>query len=219
MERPMNQSVIAATSDPAILGSNRAEGRHNDIACIKNRWGLVCARAMRFGIVFVLLLFVGSTFAQNTNSGDIRGTVTDATGAVIPGATVTVLDVDKGVTTTYVTNGAGLYDTGSIVTDHYTVTFTREGFGTFVRGPVTLQVQTLTIDASLPTGATAQTVRVTTDAPLLETESGAQSTTLPANELNALPNFGVPSWESFTILMPGASGTPSNGLSAVNPGQ
>ena len=215
----MNQSVIAATSDPAILGSNRAEGRHNDIACIKNRWGLVCARAMRFGIVFVLLLFVGSTFAQNTNSGDIRGTVTDATGAVIPGATVTVLDVDKGVTTTYVTNGAGLYDTGSIVTDHYTVTFTREGFGTFVRGPVTLQVQTLTIDASLPTGATAQTVRVTTDAPLLETESGAQSTTLPANELNALPNFGVPSWESFTILMPGASGTPSNGLSAVNPGQ
>ena len=168
----MNQSVIAATSDPAILGSNRAEGRHNDIACIENRWRLVCARAMRFGIVFVLLLFVGSIFAQNTNSGDIRGTVTDATGAVIPGATVTVLDVDKGVTTTYVTNGAGLYDTGSIVTDHYTVTFTKKDFGTFVRGPVTLQLQTLTVDASLLPGATAQTVRGTTDVPLLETETG-----------------------------------------------
>lgn len=50
----MKNNVIAATSNPAMLGSNRAEGRHNDIAFIENRWGLVCARAMRFGITFIL---------------------------------------------------------------------------------------------------------------------------------------------------------------------
>lgn len=78
--------------------------------------------------------------AQNTNSGDLRGTVTDATGAVIPGVTVEVKDVDKGVVKAYVTNGAGLYDTGSITPDHYLLTFTRPGFSSFVRGPITLDV-------------------------------------------------------------------------------
>jgi hypothetical protein len=67
-------------------------------------------------------------FAQNTNSGDIRGTVTDSAGAVIPGVTVTVRDVDKGVVKTFTTNGAGLYDTGPIVPDHYLIDCTKEGF-------------------------------------------------------------------------------------------
>ena len=89
--------------------------------------------------VLVSLLITSAVLAQNTNSGDLRGTVTDATGAVIPGVKVEVRDVDKGVVKTYVTNGAGLYDTGSITPDHYLLTFTRAGFGTFVRGPITLK--------------------------------------------------------------------------------
>ena len=134
---------------------------------------------MRCSIALAIFLFASLAFTQNTNSGNIRGTVTDATGAVLPGVTVTVEDIDKGVTTTYVTDGSGLYDTGSIVPDHYTLTFTKDGFSTFVRGPITLRVQTLTVDGSLKVGATTQTVRVTTDVPLLQTETGAQSTTLP----------------------------------------
>ena len=64
------------------------------------------------------LCTTGTGLAQNTNSGDIRGSVTDATGAVLPGVTVTVLDVDKNVTHTYVTNSSGLFDTGPIVPDN-----------------------------------------------------------------------------------------------------
>ena len=79
-----------------------------------------------------------SLFAQNTNSGDIRGAVTDPLGAVIPGVTVTEKDVDKDVVKTFTTNGAGLYDTGPIVSDHYLITFTQEGFTTFERSPLTL---------------------------------------------------------------------------------
>jgi hypothetical protein len=173
---------------------------------------------LRCSIALAIFLFVSLAFAQNTNSGDIRGTVTDATGAVLPGVTVTVEDVDKGVTTTYVTDGAGLYETGSIVPDHYTLTFTKDGFSTFVRGPVTLRVETLTVDGSLKVGATAQTVRVTTDVPLLKTETGEQSTTLPEKELQDLPQVGA-SWENFVILMPGTSGTPTGGQSNVDPGQ
>jgi hypothetical protein len=215
----MKHHLIATTSSSAMLGSNRSEFRHSHVACIENRWRFVCANAVRFSIVFAVFLFVGSAFGQNTNAGDIRGTATDSTGAAISGVTITVLDVDKGVTTTYTTDGAGLYDTGSVVTGHYTITFTKDGFNTFVRGPITLLVETLTVNGSLKVGSAAETVRVTTDVPLLETETGAQSTTLEEKELNDLPNFGAPSWEAFTILMPGASGSPSNGLSNVDPGQ
>jgi hypothetical protein len=171
----------------------------------------------RFCAVLGALLCVSPVFAQNTNSGDIRGTVTDATGAIIAGATVNVEDVDKHVTTTYVTNGVGLYDTGSIVPDHYILTFTKDGFDSFKRGPVTLQVETLTVNGILKVGSASETVQVSTDVPLLDTESGAQSTDFSEIELQDLPNFA--SWENFIILMPGTSGTPTGGLSNVNPGQ
>ena len=70
----------------------------------------------------------GACVAQNTNSGDLRGTATDKTGAVIQGVTVNVTDIDQGVTRTYVTDGAGLYDTGAIPEDHYQVKFTQSRF-------------------------------------------------------------------------------------------
>lgn len=74
-------------------------------------------------LAVVLLLSGALSFAQNTSSGDIRGTVTDPIQAVIPGVTVTVTvkDVEKGIVKTFTTNGSGLYDTGSIVPDHYII--------------------------------------------------------------------------------------------------
>src|SRR5579872_7366787 len=170
----------------------------------------------RLVIVFVLSLSASSVLAQNSNSGEIRGTLTDNSGAVVPGAAVTVTNVATGVTTTYETNSVGLYDTGSIVTGSYTVTFTKTGFDTFVRGPVTLRAETLTIDGVLKVGTSSQMVRVTADAPLLETESCAQTTTLAEQEMQELPNFA--SWENFIVLAPGTAGAPTGGY-GMNPGQ
>src|ERR1700741_1125875 len=82
-------------------------------------------KLIRSGLVVALTLSGVAGFAQNTNSGDIRGTGPDATGAVVPGVTVKVQDVDKGVVRTFETDGAGLYDTGPIVPDHYLITFTK----------------------------------------------------------------------------------------------
>lgn len=170
---------------------------------------------IRLSVAIFLLWGISSAWGQNTNSGDIRGTVTDASGAVIPGATVSVEDVDKHVTTTYVTNSSGLYDTDSIVPDHYTITFTKGGFTTFVRGPVTLLVETITINGHLKVGATSQTVTVNTNVPLLQTETAAQSTTLTAHTMRNLPEVGA-GWLQFVVLMPGTSGHPGN---TASPGQ
>lgn len=165
-----------------------------------------------------LLIFAscigGELFAQNTNSGDIRGVVTDATGAVIPGATVKVEDVDKGISHEYTTDGAGLYDTGSIVPDHYLITITAPGFQTYVRGPITLRAETVSIDAQMLVGAATQEVVVRTEVPLLKTESGAQSSTLESKELLQLPQVGA-DWQNFVQLLPGASSKSFNG----RPGQ
>ncbi len=72
----------------------------------------------RYFASLALFLLIGSCvvcFSQTTGSGDIRGTVTDSTGALIPGATVTVVNVDTGVSISVNTDGAGVYDTSSIV--------------------------------------------------------------------------------------------------------
>jgi hypothetical protein len=178
----------------------------------------------RIARLFVLLLlgvFAGMGLrAQNTNSGDIRGTVTDANGAVVPGVKVSVEDVDKNVTRTYVTNGAGLYETGSIVPDHYKLTFSKEGFETYVRGPITVLVGDSAVNVQLKVGATVQQVVVSDDIPLLQSESGDQSTTLAGKTLAQLPQIGA-NWTNFIVLLPGASGIPfaKKSISPVNSGQ
>ncbi len=69
-------------------------------------------------VIGTVLMSGRACFAQNTNSGDLRGTATNSTGAIIPSVTVAVLDVDKGVSHVVVTDGAGLYDTGPIPEDN-----------------------------------------------------------------------------------------------------
>ena len=172
-----------------------------------------------------LLTIVGSVacFAQSTNAGDIRGTVTDPSGALIPGVKVTVTNVNTGVTKTFVTNDSGIYDSDSIVTGQYTVTFSKEGFQKLVRGPVTVQVGFMTVNGELKVGSSAESVTVEADVTLLQTETSEQSTTLTSKSMIALPQV-TQDWQNFTILLPGASGCAdlNNGSCSQhtsNPGQ
>jgi len=173
------------------------------------------ARAIMFAVLCTLGL--GNAHAQATNSGDIRGTVTDSTGALLPGVTVIVTNNDTGITNTYTTNGAGLYDTSSIVIGNYRVTFAKDGFASFERSSVSLQVGVSTVNAALKIGTAKDSIVVTTDIPLLSTESGEQSTTMDSKSMQVLPNVGQ-DWQNFAILIPGASGTAGGSQGASNPG-
>lgn len=175
-------------------------------------------KATRYLLLCLLLCSAFIAGAQSINSGDIRGTVTDESGAVVPDVNVTVLNVDTGVTKDLVTNQAGIYDTNSVVTGSYKVTFSRTGFETMVRGPITVQVGYTGINAQLKVGTTKQEILVNTDVSQLTTENGEQATILESKTMSQLPQVGQ-DWQNFTILFAGATGTPKGNQGANNPGQ
>lgn len=165
-------------------------------------------------ISIAVLCLAGLARAQATNSGDIRGTVTDTSGAVIPSAKVTVLNINTGVTRTLYTNSSGVYDTVSILPGDYTVTITKSGFKTFVRSNLNVQVGVpLTVNATLAVGATRQKVEVTAHTPLLKTENAAQGSNLQSSTMTELPNV-TRTWTNFTQLLPGVS--PGSGFSQAS---
>ena len=184
---------------------------------------VLSARGIGARILLAVILVVGtaaSALAQNANSGDIRGTVTDATGAVIPSVAVTLLNVDTGVVKELVTNSVGLYDAVSILPGQYRITFTKGGFGTLVREGIVLTVGAIAVDVQLPVGATQQQVVVTGDAVQLKTETAEQASTIAAATMDALPNVNQ-DWQNIVKMIPGASGAPATGQGSggtVNPG-
>ena len=167
--------------------------------------------------------FAAIGFGQNTNSGDIRGTVLDASGAVLPGVEVRVTNIDTGVVTNYVTNAEGIYDTNSILPGNYSIEFSKDGFATLKRSPIVLQVGTVTVDATLKIGASSQVIEVTTAAPLLRTEDAQISTSLNTQQLTDLPNVDPANgWTYLLKLLPAATSTPGGtnggGSGDQNPG-
>jgi len=164
----------------------------------------------------LLALCASPAFGQATNSADVTGTVTDTTGAVVPGVTIAIKDIDKGQVRTITSNGAGAYDSGPIVpNDKYTITFSREGFESQQHGPILLQVGQIGLNVQLAVGQASQQVVVNENAPLLQTTSAELSTTIPTDTLQTLPQSGNPDWQSFLLLLPGTSG---NAGSQANPG-
>ena len=166
------------------------------------------AAFMLLGLTFCL-----AGFGQNTNSGEIRGTVTDPSGAVIPGVSVTILNTQTGGRRDLVTNNSGIYDAVSVLPGTYSITLTKEGFDKVIRSGIEITVNPVAIDVQLTVGTSTQEVSVTEQAPLLQTESGEQSTTLDYKSMQTLPNVGQ-NWANFTRILPGAAGS-GNGV-AVN---
>src|SRR5580700_9561516 len=113
---------------------------------------------VRWALALCLLVGISTpSFSQSRNTGEIRGTVM-AAGAAVPGATVTLTNIDTGETKDFVTNQDGIYDTVSTPAGNYRISFTAKGFKKLVRGPFALQVDVITEDASLQVGAVTETV-------------------------------------------------------------
>jgi hypothetical protein len=179
-------------------------------------------------VLSVAFLGARSSPAQSTNSGDIRGTVMDTSGAAVPGVDVMLTNVDTGEVQHFTTNDSGIYDTASTRAGNYNITFTKQGFKQLTRGPFKLEVSIITEDATLAVGQVQEIVTVedTGEAPLLQTESGQQGTIMEGKTIEALPQIGAGitgnDWANFNIFLPGASSAPSQptseGSGAYNAG-
>ena len=163
-------------------------------------------------VVSCVLLVSVAVFAQSRNTGEIRGTVSDAQGAAISGANVTVTNIDTGETNAFVTNQDGIYDTVSTPAGNYKISFEAKGFKKLVRSPVPVQVDVITENASLQVGSTTETITVEAGgAPLVQTETGQQGSVMEFKTISELPQSGGgitgADWASFNIYLPGAGGT------------
>jgi len=104
------------------------------------------------------------------DAGAIVGLVRDASGAVVTGAKVTVVDVDRGIQLTLSTNDAGQYVASPLRIGRYTITVEKEGFKKAVAGPVQVNIQDrVGVDLKLEPGMATEVVTVTGQRPQLET--------------------------------------------------
>jgi len=139
----------------------------------------------------VLLFFVCvSTVAwSQADRGTITGTVQDTTGAVVPGAIVTLVEVQTGVS--YMgdkSNEQGVYRILNLPVGKYTLTFAKDGFKTYVRSGVTISIaQNVTLNAKLEVGSRVESITVTADATLLDTQDATLGTVVTGDVLNDLP--------------------------------
>ena len=137
--------------------------------------------------------------------GNIFGTVTDATGAVIPNATVTVTDSAKGTSTTAQSNGSGEFTVDHLIPDPYDVTVTMTGFKTYSTTGLIISADTSRkLEATLEAGSTGETISVSADTvPQLKTDRADVSTVFGAKEIQDLPVAGR-NFTSLQLLLPGA---------------
>jgi Carboxypeptidase regulatory-like domain/TonB-dependent Receptor Plug Domain len=151
------------------------------------------------------ILFAPLATAQNANTGEIKGTVVDPSGAVVPGASIAIQNVHTGVVTQTTTNQAGVYDVPFLAPGTYTITFAKQGFRNFVRQGIVLQVETLSINATLEIGTAAQEVVVNGTPPLIETDTSDQHVTLNTSTVLTAPIVGTDWRSEMTQLIPGVN--------------
>jgi hypothetical protein len=177
-------------------------------------------------VLLLTIVFATSALAQLSGKGTIRGTVTDKSGAVVPGATVTAKNVDTNVPTTTTTTSSGDYEISTLNPGDYTVTVTLKGFQSYTQKNVHVNATEATnVNVSLNIGDTSTTVTVTEAPPAIETTNATLGATMEQNVYASLPlemgsfgNFDQRRATDFVNLMPGVQGNETNGNSTTNVG-
>ena len=166
---------------------------------------------MRSGVVGVgcLLLLPGLLSLAHAQGGGassgIKGTVTDASGGVLPKANVAAEDADKGIRRSAVTNSDGGYLLTGLPPGTYRVSVELDGFGTEVQSGLVVTVgQTAILDFHLNVASAKETVEVSAEAPTVDTEKSSQSNTLTEVFIQDLP-IDRRDYLTFSLLAPGVS--------------
>jgi len=143
--------------------------------------------------------------AQQITTGVIQGSVSDSTGASLPGVTVEARNLDTNQGRTLVTENDGRFVFLQLPPGNYRVTFTLSGFATVVQENVLLTVgQSINLPVAMKVSGVSETVTVTTGTPVIETSRTAAATTINQATIESIPILGR-KFEDLLTLTPGVS--------------
>jgi outer membrane receptor protein involved in Fe transport len=168
---------------------------------------------MRARTILILVLLAGllvtASLSAQTFRGTILGTVTDPSGAVLPGAKVTVKNTGTGLERTTETSADGSYSLPELPIGTYSVTVTQTGFQTFVANGVTVDVAgERRVDAAMKTGEVSTKVEVSADQlPMVETTTNTLGGVLTAQTVENMPVNGR-DYTKLIYMNPGVAGSP-----------
>jgi hypothetical protein len=186
-----------------------------------NRRRKSCAHDIRvMAYIAILLLALGSVTGRyavsQVTTADVLGTVSDSTGAIIPGAKVTLKNLGTGVIATTLSNGTGNYLFTFLGPGHYSVTIEAAGFKRAVFADVTLAAGDRSReDGKLELGEAEETIEVTSTAPLLQTDSSSITSVVTEKSVQDLPLNGR-NFVSLVTLQPGVTAGQDNAISSGN---
>jgi len=165
-------------------------------------------------LMLLMVLAVGWVFLAETGllaqtpTGSVTGLVTDQSGAVVPGATLTLVNTDTGISSTSQTDSNGYYTFTLIPPGNYRMSVEKVGFQTIVRSGVRLEVQqTARLDFAMQVGAVRQAVTVTAAAPLLQQGTSSLSQLVNQHNVAELPLLGRNPY-ALVLLVPGVYAPP-----------
>jgi hypothetical protein len=167
-------------------------------------------RMLKYVIAFLVsaLSLNAPAYAQSTAAnGAIEGTITDTSGGVLPGVTVTVTNIQTGAERTVITNEKGLYRAPLLPLGTYRVTVELQGFKKFEQTDVSLSVgQTAVVNATLAVGTVSETITVSsTDIPALDVARIDIGHTMSDLEVHNLPLVARNPY-NFALVQPGVTG-------------
>ncbi len=166
--------------------------------------GVFLACAVVLACAVFLVVQVQPSYAQEAGYATINGTVTDPAGAVVPGATVTVLNTDTGAKRELVTNGSGVYSAPYLETGHYSVTVSHPGFKTTTQSGIILTAEQVAgANITLAVGQAEESVTVTSGQQMVDTESTSLAEVVDSTSVEELPLNGRDP-ASLTYIVPGA---------------
>jgi hypothetical protein len=158
-----------------------------------------------FEVLALLAVTAGCLHAQTAGSGAITGAITDPAGAVVPGAIVVVHNADTSADRGLTSNGDGIYSATFLQPGNYEVSASKPGFSKVEHKGIILEVgRTLSIDFTLTIETGTQTVTVTTESPIVDTDKTEVSQEVTQDLVEHLPIVGR-RWDNFVLLTPGVT--------------
>jgi len=163
-------------------------------------------------ISILMYVVVPASADAQVTTADVVGKVTDATGAVVPGAKVTLTNLGTNISRAVAADESGDYVVNLLPIGRYSVRVEVAGFKTFTVGELTLVAgDRVRVDAKLEVGQTSETVEITAELPALQTDSSSLGTAITGRLVQDLPLNGR-NYVQLAQLVPGVSPGPPNGL-------